>query len=115
MICSRRLRVPAVQGSTRLPEPDRRRPLTSCGCTRPAAGSALHEELGPEPARAAPDRALIAAIFEKHDMSLLGPPPNSTLSLRAHMSLPRAYSSKGVPPGTAGHASGLTTTEQHGP
>jgi hypothetical protein len=34
----------------------------------------FYEELGPATRAATPDRAEIAAIFERHGMSLLGPP-----------------------------------------
>lgn len=34
----------------------------------------FYEELGPATRNGTPDRAVVAAIFEKHDMSLLGPP-----------------------------------------
>ncbi|MGH2878572.1 MAG: hypothetical protein ACRDK4_03060 [Solirubrobacteraceae bacterium] len=34
----------------------------------------VFEGLGPATRNGQPDRALVAAIFEKHDMSLLGPP-----------------------------------------
>ena len=40
----------------------------------PGGGHKFYEELGPATRNGAPDRALIAAIFEKHGMSLLGPP-----------------------------------------
>ena len=39
----------------------------------PGGGHKFYEELGPA-ARSGPDREVIAALFEKHDMSLLGPP-----------------------------------------
>jgi len=34
----------------------------------------FYEELGPATRNGTPDRAVVAAIFEKHDMTLLGPP-----------------------------------------
>jgi quercetin dioxygenase-like cupin family protein len=34
----------------------------------------FYEELGPATRNGSPDRALVAAIFEKHEMTLLGPP-----------------------------------------
>ena len=34
----------------------------------------FYEELGPISRGAHPDRQAIAALFEKHDMALLGPP-----------------------------------------
>ncbi len=37
----------------------------------------FYEELGPATRNGAPDRAVVAAIFEKHGMSLLGPPLNA--------------------------------------
>jgi len=37
-----------------------------------------YEELGPATRTASPDRAEIAAIFEHHGMSLLGPPLSAT-------------------------------------
>ena len=40
----------------------------------PGGGHKFYEELGPATRNGAPDRAVIAAIFEKHGMSLLGPP-----------------------------------------
>ena len=40
----------------------------------PGGGHAFFEELGPATRRAMPDRQEIAAIFERHDMTLLGPP-----------------------------------------
>ncbi|MFZ0376448.1 MAG: cupin domain-containing protein [Solirubrobacteraceae bacterium] len=40
----------------------------------PGSGHHFYEELGPATRNGTPDRAVIAAIFEKHDMSLLGPP-----------------------------------------
>jgi len=38
----------------------------------------FYEELGPATRTASPDRAEIAAIFEHHGMSLLGPPLSAT-------------------------------------
>jgi quercetin dioxygenase-like cupin family protein len=40
----------------------------------PGGGHRFYEELGPATRNGIPDRAAVAAIFEKHDMSLLGPP-----------------------------------------
>ena len=40
----------------------------------PGGGHHFYEELGPATRNGTPDRAVVAAIFEKHDMSLLGPP-----------------------------------------
>jgi quercetin dioxygenase-like cupin family protein len=40
----------------------------------PGGGHRFYEELGPATRNGTPDRAAVAAIFEKHDMSLLGPP-----------------------------------------
>lgn len=40
----------------------------------PGGGHRFYEELGPATRNGTPDRAVVAAIFEKHDMSLLGPP-----------------------------------------
>ena len=40
----------------------------------PGGGHRFYEELGPATRNGIPDRAVVAAIFEKHDMSLLGPP-----------------------------------------
>ncbi len=40
----------------------------------PGGGHKFYEELGPATRNREPDRAVVAAIFEKHDMSLLGPP-----------------------------------------
>lgn len=40
----------------------------------PGGGHRFYEELGPAARNATPDRAEIAAIFERHDMTLLGPP-----------------------------------------
>ena len=34
----------------------------------------FYEELGPATRNGTPDRAVVAAIFEKHDMTVLGPP-----------------------------------------
>jgi quercetin dioxygenase-like cupin family protein len=39
----------------------------------PGGGHKFYEELGPATRNGTPDR-VVAAIFEKHDMSLLGPP-----------------------------------------
>jgi quercetin dioxygenase-like cupin family protein len=40
----------------------------------PGGGHRFYEELGPATRAADPDRAEIEAIFERHGMSLLGPP-----------------------------------------
>jgi quercetin dioxygenase-like cupin family protein len=40
----------------------------------PGGGHKFYEELGPATRNGTPDRAAVAAIFEQHDMSLLGPP-----------------------------------------
>jgi quercetin dioxygenase-like cupin family protein len=40
----------------------------------PGGGHKFYEELGPATRTETPDRAAIAAIFERHGMSLLGPP-----------------------------------------
>ena len=40
----------------------------------PGGGHKFYEELGPATRNGPADRTVIAAIFEKHDMSLLGPP-----------------------------------------
>jgi quercetin 2,3-dioxygenase len=40
----------------------------------PGGGHKFFEELAPATRTASPDRAEIAAIFERHDMTLLGPP-----------------------------------------
>lgn len=40
----------------------------------PGGGHKFYEELGPISRGTNPDRAAIAALFEKYDMSLLGPP-----------------------------------------
>ena len=40
----------------------------------PGGGHRFYEELGPATRNGAPDRATVAAIFEKYDMTLLGPP-----------------------------------------
>jgi quercetin dioxygenase-like cupin family protein len=40
----------------------------------PGGGHKFYEELGPATRNGTPDRAVVAAIFEKHDMTLLGPP-----------------------------------------
>jgi quercetin dioxygenase-like cupin family protein len=40
----------------------------------PGGGQHFYEELGPATRNGTPDRAVVAAIFEKHDMTLLGPP-----------------------------------------
>ena len=40
----------------------------------PGGGHKFYEELGPATRSGNPDRAVVAAIFEKHGMTLLGPP-----------------------------------------
>jgi quercetin dioxygenase-like cupin family protein len=40
----------------------------------PGGGHKFYEELGPLSRSKTPDRAAIAALFEKYDMTLLGPP-----------------------------------------
>jgi quercetin dioxygenase-like cupin family protein len=40
----------------------------------PGGGHRFYEELGPLTRNGAPDRATVAACFERHDMTLLGPP-----------------------------------------
>lgn len=40
----------------------------------PGGGHRFYEELGPATRNGTPDKAAVAAIFEKHEMSLLGPP-----------------------------------------
>ena len=40
----------------------------------PGGGHKFYEELGPLTRNGAPDRATVAAVFEKYDMTLLGPP-----------------------------------------
>jgi len=40
----------------------------------PGGGHRFYEELGPATRNGTPDRAVVAAIFEKYDMTLLGPP-----------------------------------------
>jgi len=40
----------------------------------PGGGHRFYEELGPATRNGTPDREVVAAIFEKHGMSLLGPP-----------------------------------------
>ena len=40
----------------------------------PGGGHTFFEELGPATRNGTPDQSAIAAIFEKHDMTLLGPP-----------------------------------------
>ncbi len=40
----------------------------------PGGGHRFYEELGPLSRSEAPDRAAIAALFEKYEMTLLGPP-----------------------------------------
>ena len=42
----------------------------------PGGGHKFYEELGPISRSANPDRQAIAAVFEKHGMTLLGPPLN---------------------------------------
>ena len=40
----------------------------------PGGGHRFYEELGPLTRNGTPDRATVAALFEKYDMTLLGPP-----------------------------------------
>jgi len=40
----------------------------------PGGGHKFYEELGPVARSASPDRQVIAGVFEKHGMTLLGPP-----------------------------------------
>jgi quercetin dioxygenase-like cupin family protein len=40
----------------------------------PGGGHRFYEELGPLARNGTPDRAVVAAVFEKYDMKLLGPP-----------------------------------------
>ncbi len=40
----------------------------------PGGGHRFYEELGPISRNGSPDRAVIAAVFTKYDMTLLGPP-----------------------------------------
>ncbi|HEY3766366.1 MAG TPA: cupin domain-containing protein [Gaiellales bacterium] len=40
----------------------------------PGGGHKFYEELGPLTRNGTPDRATVAALFEKYDMTLLGPP-----------------------------------------
>ena len=40
----------------------------------PGGGHRFYEELGPLTRNGSPDRATVAAVFEKHGMTLLGPP-----------------------------------------
>jgi len=40
----------------------------------PGGGHRFYAELGPLTRNGSPDRATVAAVFEKHGMSLLGPP-----------------------------------------
>ena len=40
----------------------------------PGGGHRFYEELGPLTRNGTPDRAAVAAVFEKYDMTLLGPP-----------------------------------------
>jgi quercetin dioxygenase-like cupin family protein len=40
----------------------------------PGGGHRFYEELGPLTRTGTPDRATVAALFEKYDMTLLGPP-----------------------------------------
>jgi quercetin dioxygenase-like cupin family protein len=40
----------------------------------PGGGHRFYEELGPLTRNGTPDRAEVAACFERHDMTLLGPP-----------------------------------------
>jgi hypothetical protein len=40
----------------------------------PGGGHKFYEELGPLTRNGTPDRTAVAAVFEKYDMTLLGPP-----------------------------------------
>jgi len=40
----------------------------------PGGGHRFYEELGPLTRNGSPDRATVAALFEKYEMTLLGPP-----------------------------------------
>jgi quercetin dioxygenase-like cupin family protein len=40
----------------------------------PGGGHRFYEELGPLTRNGTPDRAVVAALFEKYEMTLLGPP-----------------------------------------
>ncbi len=40
----------------------------------PGGGHRFYEELGPLTRTGTPDRATVAALFAKYDMTLLGPP-----------------------------------------
>jgi hypothetical protein len=40
----------------------------------PGGGHRFYEELGPLTRTGTPDRATVAALFTKYDMTLLGPP-----------------------------------------
>jgi quercetin dioxygenase-like cupin family protein len=40
----------------------------------PGGGHKFYEELGPLTRHGTPDHAAVAAVFERHDMTLLGPP-----------------------------------------
>ena len=40
----------------------------------PGGGHKFYEELGPLTRHGTPDRAAVAAVFEKYGMTLLGPP-----------------------------------------
>jgi hypothetical protein len=43
----------------------------------PGGGHKFYEELGPLTRNGTPDKADVAACFERHDMTLLGPPLTS--------------------------------------
>jgi hypothetical protein len=60
-----------VRGSGRPVEEPRERPHVR---RRPGRGHRFYEELGPLTRNGAPDRETVAALFEKYEMSLLGPP-----------------------------------------
>ena len=64
----------------------------------PGGGHKFYEELGPATRNGTPDRAVVAALFERHGMSLLGPPLSAlptdpcaphTRSIRGHRATPR--------------------------
>lgn len=48
----------------------------------PGGGHKFYEELGPLTREGTPDRAAVAAVFEKHNMTLLGPPSPTTRHLQ---------------------------------
>jgi hypothetical protein len=48
--------------------------LGDVGHAQPLLGHRFYAELGPLTRNGAPDRATVAACFERHEMTLLGPP-----------------------------------------